>query len=98
MNNLEQTVGATRSRAHERTERRRGLRKRVLAWRGRRYVKDFLHHCPSLTACSTARVVVVVLERTFMVVAVVQWSRSAELPPGAPAASCDGEGARGAWS
>lgn len=28
-----------------------------------------------------------------MVVAVVQWSRSAELLPGALAASCDGEGA-----
>lgn len=53
-----------------------------LTWRGRRYVSDFFHHCPSLTACSMALVVVVVLDRTFMVVAVVHCRRSAELLPG----------------
>lgn len=53
----------------------------MLTWRGRRYAKDFFHHCPSLTACRTALVVVVVLDKTFMVVAVVHCNRSAELLP-----------------
>ena len=57
----------------------------MLTWWGRRYAKDFFHHCPSLTACSTALVVVVVLDKTFMVVAVVQCNRSAELLPKAAA-------------
>lgn len=60
----------------------------LLTWRGRRYAKDFFHHCPSLTACSTALVVVVVLDKTFMVVAVVQCNRSAELLSEALPSSC----------